>query len=116
MPFSGGGVGAETPGQTFVVQAGASIKTFLDGITDSSPTKPYVVEVFPGIFAEDPFTVPAHVSLVGVGGHEVTRIEANTPTSPLATLLNNAKIKGFHISGADGVGGQGVNVSGGGPC
>jgi len=75
----------------------SKIKDTLDLIIDSSPSKPYLVQVRPGAYTEDDFVIPQNVTLVSEGGHLVTTIVANTTTGTLVTLNNGSSLRGFEI-------------------
>lgn len=102
-------VGAGTESDNLIVvsinTAGATnkIKSTLDGITDSSADKPYLVQVRPGAgttaYIEDNFTIPQYVSLISDGGQATTEIQANTTTSTQITMSEGSSIKGFYING-----------------
>jgi len=84
------------------------IKGTLDLITDSSSTKQYLVQVRPGTYIEDDFTIPQYVSLLSTGGNLVTEIEANTTTGTLITMTTGCSLSGFTLK--DKTGGIGVSI------
>jgi hypothetical protein len=45
----------------------SSVKAAIDSITDSSKSNPYVIQVFPGDYTEDPFTMKTYVNIHGMG-------------------------------------------------
>lgn len=76
--------------QTVVVSPGESIQAAIDGITDASALKPYLVKVEPGVYTEQ-VTLKAHIDLEG-SGQERTIISwtGGTPgpnTSAASTTL-----------------------------
>lgn len=90
------------------------IKNTLDAITTSGPANRYLVQVRPGTYIEDNFTIPQYVAVIGVGTDRVTLIDANTTTGTLVTLSPNASFISFDISGKTG--GTAINILGAGGC
>ncbi len=62
----------------------SSISAAVASITDSGPSKPYVVRVNPGNYVEPPIVLPDYVHLIGVDCASSTII-ASTPGSTLIT-------------------------------
>jgi len=111
-PIGTGGIGLDRT--IIVAKAGGDANTIEDGITAvnalvpaPSSTNPAGVWVFPGVYTEDPLTVPEGVTLWGQSA-VATIIEASTPTSPLVTLEAGAEINSATLTGANGVGGIGL--------
>jgi hypothetical protein len=69
-----------------------SVASAISSITDVGPTKPYVVLVYPGVYVENPFTVPSYVALVGVGVHSALLI-SGSGTSDFILLQENTYLK-----------------------
>lgn len=97
-------VGMSGNTQTVIVDTVASqgdftsIKSALDSITDSSSTKPYLVLVYPGLYSEDPMTVPASVSVESAGVGAVL-VSPNNNSLPLWSLGADSFVAGFNIDG-----------------
>lgn len=68
-----------------------SVKDAVDFIVDASAAKPYVVQVFPGVYDEDPFTMKSYVSVVG---------EAESGLSSSAVVLRTTDLNAHFITGA----------------
>ena len=116
------GVNPYNPDRAVVVAKtllGADATSIADGIVKAnaltpppSITAPAVLVVHPGVYSTPPFTLPAYVSLVGVGGREAVILEASILTSALCSAPGDQRIEGVTLRHASGVGGIGVNVSG----
>jgi pectin methylesterase-like acyl-CoA thioesterase len=63
----------------------ASVKAAVDSITTASPTNLFVVFVGPGIYNEDPFTIPSHVVVKGFFQNNTVFV-ANDPSVPFITM------------------------------
>lgn len=88
-----------------VAKSGAeftSVKAALDSITDSSTTKRYAVHVYPGIYTEDPMTMPDYVSIIGMGYFGNISIVASTTGSILITSGERSLIRNIKLSNATG--------------
>lgn len=83
------------PSQTIIVAKSGgdytSIQDAINSITDASAIKPYVILIYPGIYAED-ITMKAWVSLVGVGAF-TDAVISGVNSAPLITFP-----AGFDIS------------------
>lgn len=89
------------------------IQHALAAIVPPSITNPIVILVQPGIYTEDnPLTVPSYVSIVAIGGSEATTVIAQNPTQPIFDMETVTTLVGLHMSGANGVGGVGVEGTG----
>lgn len=116
------GVNPYDPYRTIVMATqavGADATNMADAITAvnalvpaPSATDPATILVHPGIYPTAPFTLPAYVSLIGVGGSEVSVLQASTATAPLLTSTGATSVRDITLKGANGVGGQGVALSG----
>jgi hypothetical protein len=73
-----------------------SIKDAIDSITDASSSKPYVVLVYPGVYAEDPMTLKQFVAVEGVavGASIVT---PNNNAQPLFTAATATSVRKLYI-------------------
>lgn len=76
----------------------SSVKAAIDSISDASATKPYVVDVKPGIYNEDPITMKNYVMVRG-SDDSTSIIIANDPTQPLITGTSTSEIKGIQLRG-----------------
>lgn len=90
------------------------IKNTIDAITTSGPTNRYLVQVRPGTYIEDNFTVPEYVALIAPGTDRVTAIEANTTTGTLITVSANVSVIGFDITGKTS--GTAIGIASAGGC
>jgi hypothetical protein len=103
------------PARTIVVaQTGGDAQTIEAGLTQAGAlvpapdaTNPAMVWVFPGVYVEDPLTVPTGVTLWGHGA-AATLVTANVATQPLLTVGAGAEIRDLRVQGASGVGGIGL--------
>ena len=102
---------AKSGGDTTTIDAGLTLAAAL--VPAPSVTDPATVLVFPGVYSEVPLTAVGFVSVVSTGGSAVTVIDATIATSPVFVGAINAEIEGFTLRGADGVGGVGLQHSGG---
>jgi len=73
-----------------------SIKTACDSITDSSAAKPYYIDVSPGTYIEQPFTIPSYTV---VGGQSVAVLITTDNDYDFITLDARATLAGFNIVG-----------------
>ena len=71
---------------------------------------PYLVQVAPGTYTENPFMIPAHVDLNG-SGNDVTIIDAANPDVALITLEQSTTISNMGIRGTNGLNGIAVNFA-----
>jgi hypothetical protein len=76
-----------------------SIRAAILSITDASAIKPYLITVFPGVYAESPMTLPAWVWLSGAGSGAVI-VVPTTVVSPLLTISANSSVESITFSGA----------------
>lgn len=105
-----------SPDRTITVSpANADVATIAAGLAAAaalvpapSTANPATVLVYPGVYSEPPLTVPGGVSLIGIGGAEVTRVVATTPTAALLTVEPEGSACHMDLSGANGAGGVGV--------
>lgn len=108
-------VGGFASSRTIEVTPGGSISAAIAAavalIPSLSASNPATVLVHPDAYTEPPLTVPSFLSLVAIGGPNVTVVNASTTTSPLVTLAADSLINGFSLAGASGVGGVGVQSS-----
>ena len=80
-----------------------SIKAAIASITDATITKPYVIDVGPGIYTEDPFTMKSYVAVVGQGILS-TVLETTDPNNHFITGAPGAYLKGVGVLGPSGTG------------
>jgi hypothetical protein len=94
-----------------------SIKDAVDSIVDAAAIKPYLVRVFPGVYAEDPIVMQPFVDVMGVGGPADVLVDANTATAALFTGSAGTMLGRMTLRGASGVGGFGFrSASAGNPA
>jgi hypothetical protein len=78
-----------------------SIKSAMDSISDATSAKPYVIQVLPGVYAEDnPITGQDYVSIHCPGRHESTIMTCDNAGSNGINMGNNTDIVGLQIQGA----------------
>lgn len=75
-----------------------SVKAAVDSITDASSTNRYEIQVGPGIFTEDPFTLPSYVGLAG-RNPIITILQANNPNANFITMSGRTYINSLLIRG-----------------
>ena len=101
-------------GQSVVtVDIDGNITTIEAGISEAqektpSATQPAVILVKPGVYTENPLTLPDYVSLIATGDNNTTYVDAITTTSPILTLGNYSSVTGFTFRNANGSGGAAV--------
>lgn len=96
--------------QTILVSPGESIQAAINGITDASATKPYLVKVEPGVYTEQ-VTLKAFVDLEGSGRDRTIitwtggpvgpnmNASATTLAIPVATEVRNLTVESITTSG-----------------
>jgi hypothetical protein len=105
-------------GRTIVLaKSGGDATTLVDAINQVNALIPApsdadraLILAYSGDFTSAPVVVPEGVTLVSVGGHETTKLIASTATAEFITLSASSVLKGFKVTGANGVGGVGVKV------
>jgi hypothetical protein len=85
-----------------------SIATAIASITDASSSKPYMVQVEPGVYVEPQIILSPYIHLIGVAGEIATTIAAANPAVDLIVAANTSWIEGITVTGAFGVGSRGV--------
>ena len=100
-----------------VGSAGACASTIEDGIAHAvdrgvSVTNPIVIIVQPGIYTENPLTVPDYLSIIASGDNNTTYVDAVTTTSPIFTMNNYSIVAGLYFRNANGSGGCGIKGAG----
>ena len=75
-----------------------SLTAALAAITDASSSKPYTIELYPGIYAEAPLTMKAYVAIHGIDVSSCI-IAATNNASPLLTAASNSSIRSLSING-----------------
>jgi hypothetical protein len=96
---------ATSGGDATTVAAGLALAQAL--VPAPSAANPATVKVYPGVYTEDPLSIPVGVTVAGCGA-VATIISAATTTQPLVTLAAGAEINSVTLSGANGVGGVGM--------
>lgn len=82
-----------------------SIKTALDSITDASVSKPYTIQVHPGIYTEDnsagALTIKDYVTISSVDSPQSSTIQPTTTTNDMFTFdtLGASTLRGISIQG-----------------
>ena len=90
-----------------VAKSGApftSVKAANDSILDAAKTKPYVIQVAPGDYTEDPFTCKPYVAIVGVGGFYSTVLRTTDDNAHFLTGAAGAELANVVLVGPTGVG------------
>jgi len=92
-----------------------SVKAAVDWIVANgspSSTNSWVIEVYPGLYSEDPFTIPAYVTVSGVG----TQFEATLATSNngahFITMAAASNLARLMVKGPTGSGYAAINFTG----
>lgn len=80
-----------------------SLRTACLNILDASATKPYDVEVGPGVFEELPFTIPAYVTVKGDGSYS-TIIKTLDNADHFITMQPQSMLLRCAVHGPTGVG------------
>ena len=103
------------PSRTIVVDPSGPVTTIAAGIAAASAlvpppsVSPAVVWVAPSIYVESPLTVPVGVVVASLPAkNEAAVIVAAVTTSPLVTVTPGGRFSGFTLTGASGVGGEGL--------
>lgn len=78
----------------------SSVKAAVDSISDASITKPYQINIGPGIYEEDTINVPSYVHLRGERG--ATIIKAADPTQDIFVINSNCSVAQLRVEGATG--------------
>jgi hypothetical protein len=86
----------------------------LNSITDASVSKPYFVEVGPGVYTEGNMTIPSYVTVVGMTQNSVVVV----PTASAHTFImsENSSLADISITGATTTGFACVAMNGTGKC
>ncbi len=80
-----------------------TIKYALSTITDNDALHRYTIYVGPGVYSEDnPLVCKQYVSIVSMGGSQVTRVNAANVNSDLFTATIVSDIVGFTLAGTTG--------------
>lgn len=75
-----------------------TIEEAISNISDSASTKPYIIKVSPGVYSENPLSLPIYTVLIG-SGDESTYIEALNVNADLITLSESSGLNSVTISG-----------------
>ena len=89
----------------------SNIKDAIDSIADASASKPYQVNIGPGIYEEDTITVPSYVHVRGERG--ATIVEASNPNDDIFLLNSNSSVAQLAVQGATGPGASAFKRIGG---
>ena len=107
--------------QTTEVQVETVTQLFdaLTAITDNSVSKPYVIQLAPGVYDVSVINMKPWISIVGAG--QKSTFLKITSAGPVIEGADNAELRALTLvnTGGSGVGGSGIscnNVSGGGLC
>lgn len=87
----------------------STIADAIASITDASVSKPYTVEVHPGVYSSVALTIPAYVVISGYGAGFSTVISPSAvlgATDPFITIETNGGINGCMLAG----GGTGIAI------
>jgi hypothetical protein len=98
--------------QTIAVSQGQSIKDAIDAIVDASASKPYLVEVYPGIYTEsNPIQGKSYITVKGVGGINTVTVKAGTPTQNLFEMVPDFYIQDMTIQDVSGASNYAINFT-----
>jgi hypothetical protein len=89
-----------------------SIKLAVDSITTASSTNQYIVEVYPGVYTEDPFTVPSYVTVQGVGSWYDCTVVTTNNSSNFISLSVAATLSHIAITGPTEAGFAAIDYTG----
>lgn len=81
-----------------------SIAAALASITDATSTKPYVIEVFPGVYTEAPFAMKSYVAVIGHGSWFDVVLTTNDNLNHFISSAAGAVLKNVAIVGPTGSG------------
>jgi hypothetical protein len=107
-----------SPAQTLdVAKSGTvytSVATALSTISDASSTKPYVVRIFPGIYDEPPFTIPAYVTVWALAPWGMVVVRTTDLTNHFITGGSNSALRNLALVGPTTVGKAAIHYAGNG--
>lgn len=86
-----------------------SIKAAVDSITDAAVDKPYLVQVYPGVYDEDPFTIPPYVTVKGMGEFYSTIVQTKNNSAHFIDGSSGAEMAHLAIVGPTDIGFAAVN-------
>lgn len=89
----------------------SSIKAAVDSILDASVSKPYQVNIGPGVYVEDTISVPPFVHVRGE--REATVVRAADPDNDIFIVGSNCSIAQMRIEGATGTNSTAFRRTGG---
>jgi len=90
-----------------------SVKAACDSITDASATKTYIIKVGPGVYTEDPFTIPPYVCVRGYGiWDESCTLQTSNDNANFINLSANATLAHLAVSGPTGGGFAAIDYTG----
>ena len=97
-PSGPAGLNLDTFATTVIVHAGEDPIAALNGISDASPTKPYVLKLEPGISALGTSTLSsrANVDIEG-SGEQVTVVSGANTTGGVITLGHDVELRGLTV-------------------
>jgi hypothetical protein len=81
-----------------------SVKAAVDSILDATEENPYLVEVSPGVYEEDPFTIPPFVGVVGKGTCNLITLVANDLSQHFVTISPGGYLGNVTIDGPTDIG------------
>lgn len=79
----------------------SSVKTAIDSISGNSSSNRYLIDVGPGTFNEDPFTMKPWVAIVA-DSWQSTTLSATNANANFITVCNDALINNLTLTGATG--------------
>jgi hypothetical protein len=80
-----------------------SVKAAVDSIVDATSVKTYLVQVAPGVYTEDPFTIPAYVTVRGLGEYDQScTIQTSNNSAHFITMSANAWLANLGVKGPTG--------------
>jgi hypothetical protein len=76
-----------------------TIAAALASISDNSATNTYVIQVYPGIYQENPLTMKSYVDVVALASVQSVKIEAINPSANLITMASEVEFANFILDG-----------------
>lgn len=93
----------------------SSVKDAVDWVAANgtpSASNPWVIQVYPGLYTEDPFTIPAYVLVMGTGAWVHTQLSTTDNNANFVTLAAGAAIQQVNLVGPTAVGFAAIDYTG----
>jgi len=88
----------------------SSIKDAVDSITTNSSTNSFTVQIYPGIYTEDPITLKSFVSVEAIGDNTVI-VQPTVSTNDVFIINgSNCRLSKVQIQGATGINAAAIRV------